>query len=76
MPAFPRTQRKIWVWKRETRDLLLKLDPKAKWKKHEARKCHRCGRWMLGLQQMQRDRDMRARFSGKKLERCGDSCAD
>jgi len=57
MPAFPRTKRKIWVWKRETRDLLLKLDPKAKWEKHEARKCHRCGRWMLGLQaQMQRDR--------------------
>jgi hypothetical protein len=26
--------------------------------------------------QMQRDRDMRARFSGKELEPCGDSCTE
>ena len=28
----------IWVWQRQTGDVLLELDPKALWEKHEARK--------------------------------------
>lgn len=71
MAGFPRTAREIWVWKRASRNLLLKIDPLARWEKHEARKCPRCGRWMLGIQaQMQRERDMVARMKGEKVRPC------
>lgn len=75
MPAFPRSRRVIWVWQRQVRDVLLKLDPTTRHEKHEARKCSRCGRWMLGIQaQMCRERDFCARLNGTKPGRCGDSC--
>jgi hypothetical protein len=41
MAGFPRSEREMWVWKRSGRDLLLKLDPEARWEKHEARQ--ECG---------------------------------
>jgi hypothetical protein len=34
---FPRSEREIWVWKRQTCNVLLATDPKAQWEKHEAR---------------------------------------
>jgi hypothetical protein len=71
LPGFPREEREIWVKQRQQRDILLSLDPKARWEKHEARKCPRCGRWMLGIQaQMQREREMCARFNNQPLAPC------
>jgi hypothetical protein len=71
LPGFPRGEREIWVKQRQQRDILLSLDPKARWEKHEARKCPRCGRWMLGIQaQMQRERNLCARFNNQPLAPC------
>ena len=68
LAGFPRSDRDIWVWKRSSRDLLLKIEPDARWVKHEARKCPRCGGWRLGIQaQMMREREMCARINGEKV---------
>ena len=73
--GFPRSARDIWVWKRSSRNLLLTIEPGARWVKHEARKCSRCGRWCLGIQaQMMRDREEVARMNQTPLPPCGDGC--
>lgn len=75
LPGFPHGPREIWVKQRQIRDLLLAIDPAARWAKHEARRCSRCHRWCLGIQaQMMRERETRARFSGEPLEPCCDGC--
>jgi ssDNA-binding Zn-finger/Zn-ribbon topoisomerase 1 len=72
---FPHSAREIWVKQRQIRDLLLAIEPSARWEKHEARRCPRCHRWFVGIEaQRMREREMRARFSGEPLERCGESC--
>ncbi len=69
------SNREIWVKQRQIRDLLLAIEPGAKWEKHEARRCPRCRRWFLGIQaQMLREREVVARLNGKPLEPCGESC--
>jgi hypothetical protein len=72
LPGFPHEDpREIWVKQRQQRDILLSLDPKARWEKHEARKCPLCGCWMLGIQaQMQRERELCARFNNEPLAPC------
>jgi hypothetical protein len=42
LPSFPHSDREIWVKQRQIRDLLLAIDPEARWEKHEARRCPRC----------------------------------
>ena len=66
LAGFPRSPREMWVWKRASRNLLLAADPKARYEKHEARRCSRCGRWCLGLQaQMMREREQYARTNNR-----------
>ena len=66
LAGFPRSPREMWVWKRASRNLLLAADPKARYEKHEARGCSRCGRWCLGLQaQMMREREQYARTNNR-----------
>ncbi len=75
LPAFTHTAREIYVKQRQIRDLLLEIDPGARYEKHEARQCPWCHLWRLGIQaQMMREREMVARLNGKKLGRCGDGC--
>jgi hypothetical protein len=66
LPSFPHSNREIWVKPRQIRDLLLAIEPGAKWEKHEARRCPICRRWFLGIQaQMLREREMVARLGGR-----------
>jgi hypothetical protein len=75
LPSFSHSNREIWVKQRQIRDLLLAIEPDAKWEKHEARRCPRCRRWFLGIQaQMLRERETVARLKGEALEPCGESC--
>jgi hypothetical protein len=71
LTGFPRGPREIWVWKRSSRNFLLAADPKARHEKHEARKCPRCGCWMLGIEaQMQRERETCARMNNQPVAPC------
>ena len=75
LASFPHTTREIWVKQRQVRDLLLAIDPGARWEKHEARRCPVCHRWFIGIPaQMLREREMIARLSGEKLDACGEGC--
>jgi hypothetical protein len=75
LPSFPHSNREIWVKQRQIRDLLLAIEPNARWEKHEARRCPRCRRWFLGIQaQMLLERETVARMNGKPLEPCGENC--
>lgn len=73
---FPHSAREIWVKQRQIRDLLLAIEPSARWEKHEARRCPRCHRWFLGVEaQSMRERETRARFNIEPLGPCGESCS-
>jgi hypothetical protein len=75
LPSFSHSDREIWVKQRQIRDLLLAIEPDAKWEKHEARRCPRCRRWFLGIQaQMLRERETVARLKGEPLEPCVEGC--
>ncbi len=75
LPSFPHSNREIWVKQRQIRDLLLAIEPSARWEKHEARRCPRCRRWFLGIQaQMLLERETVARMNGKPPEPCGEFC--
>jgi hypothetical protein len=63
------------VKQRQIRDLLLAIEPEARWEKHEARKCPLCRRWVVGFgAQIMRERELRARLSGEALQTCGEGC--
>lgn len=73
---FPQTDHEVWVKQRQIRDLLLAIDPKARWEKHEARRCPLCRRWFIGIPaQMLRERETQSRFSGEPLGPCGEGCS-
>ena len=75
IPSFPHSAREIWVKQRQIRDLLLAIEPGARWEKHEARRCPRCHRWVVGIQaQMMREREQRARLKGEASPPCSDYC--
>ena len=75
IPSFPHSEREIWVKQRQIRDLLLAIEPGARWEKHEARRCPRCHRWVVGIQaQMMREREQRARLKGEASPPCSDYC--
>ena len=75
LPEFTHTNREIWVKQRQIRDLLLAIEPTARWEKHEARRCPRCRRWFLGIQaQMLLERETVARLKGESVGKCGENC--
>ena len=45
---FPHGERETWVKQPQVRDLLLAIEPDARWEKREARRCPLCRKWLLG----------------------------
>ena len=75
LPCFPHSAREIWVKQRQIRDLLLAIEPGARWEKHEARRCPLCHRRVVGIQaQMMREREQRSRLKGEASTPCSDYC--
>lgn len=75
IPGMPYESRLIWVKQRKAKDDLLHSDPTATVQEHQAKRCHRCGRWCFGVQaQMQVEREQISRLMGSELEPCSTVC--
>lgn len=67
----PKTEREVWVFQRQQKNALIRLDPRSRWEKVEARKCEHCGFYRLGSEaQFLRYLQELARMKGEVVGPC------